>query len=123
MAIADDSLLNILQAHGQQFLDSFGLPENKKKRKRSSGSVPAAKLGKRETATRSSSVDFSDSAEEWSGFGSDLHIEDDGWESPSSAGEVTHLEGVLASFNGNWEISASRWTVCPQLAPPFKRRM
>ncbi|KAN0131320.1 hypothetical protein V8E53_010868, partial [Lactarius tabidus] len=99
MAIADESLLNILQAHGQQFLDSFGLPENKRKRKCSSGSVSATKLAKRETARRSRSVDFSDSAERWSGFESDTHIEDDGSESPSLAGEVTLLEASTSVQN------------------------
>ena len=120
MAIEDESLLNILQAHGQQFLDSFSVPENEKKRKRSSGSVPAAKLAKRET-TRS--VDSSDSAEEWFGFGSGTHTEDEGWESPSLAEEVMPLEGVHAFLDGKWEISASRWTVCSQLAPPFRGQM
>ena len=101
MAIEDESLLDILQAHGQQFLDSFSVPENEKKRKRSSGSVPTAKLAKRETATRTRSVDLSDSAEEWFGFGSGTHEEDEGWESPSLAEEVTPLEGVHAFLNGN----------------------
>ncbi|KAF8268241.1 hypothetical protein EI94DRAFT_1196347 [Lactarius quietus] len=86
MAIAGESLLNILQAHGHTFLDSFGVPEDNKKRKRSSESVRAAKLAKRETATRSSSEDSSDSAEEWTGFGSD------GWESCSLAEEMTPLK-------------------------------
>ena len=99
MAVADESLLNILQAHGQTFLDSFGVPKDKKKRKLSWGSGRAAKLAKRETATRSSSDDASESgsesAEEWTGFGSDAHLEDDGWESPSLAGEAAPLEGVL----------------------------
>jgi hypothetical protein len=107
MAVAEESLLDILQAHGQQFLDSFGLPENTKKRKRSSGSLRTGKIAKCEIATRSSSVDFSDSVEGWSGFESDTHIGDYGWEPPSPSGEVTPLEGVLASFNGNWEISTS----------------
>ena len=124
MAVANESLLSILQAHGQTFLDSFGVPEDKKKRKRSLGSTRAVKLAKRETATRSSSVDSSesDSAEEWTGFESDARIEDDGWESPSLTGAATALEGVLAILNGGWEISASRCTVCSQLAPPFKSR-
>ena len=119
MAVANESLLYILQAHGQTFLDSFGVPEDKKKRKRPSGSVRVAKL-----VTRSSLVDSfeSDLAEEWTGFGSDAHIEDDEWESPSLAGEATALKGVLASLNSEWEISASRCTVCLQPAPPFKSR-
>ena len=108
MAIEDESLLNILQAHGQQFLDSFSVPENEKKRKRSSRSVPVAKLAKCETGTSTRS---SDSAEEWSGFGSGTHTEDEGWESPSPAEEVTPIEGVHAFLNDKWKISASRWTV------------
>ncbi len=127
MATTDEGLLNILQAHGQKFLDSFGVPEDKKRgRKRmtrgSSESGRAAKLAKRETAARSSSVDFSYSAEEWTGFGCDTHIEDDECEPHSLAGEVTPLEGVLAHLNGEWEISTTPWTVCSQPAPPFKTR-
>ncbi|KAH9179892.1 hypothetical protein EDB89DRAFT_527592 [Lactarius sanguifluus] len=110
MAITDDeSLLNILQAHGQKFLDSFGVQEDKKKRKKrttrgSSDSGRAPKLAKREIAATV------DSAEEWTGFGSDMHIEDDG--SHLLAGEVTPLEGVLDRPNDEWEISTSPWTLC-----------
>jgi hypothetical protein len=101
MAITDKGLLNILQTHGQKFLDSFAAPEdNKNRRKRttrgSSESGRAAKLAKRETATRSSPVDCPDSAEEWTGFGTDTRIEADEWESHSLIGEVTPLEGGLA---------------------------
>ncbi|KAH8999294.1 hypothetical protein EDB92DRAFT_1833452 [Lactarius akahatsu] len=95
MAITDESLLNILQAHGQTFLDSFGVQEDKQKRRKrttrgSSESGRAPKLAKREIAASSSSVDSSNSAEEWTGFGSDTHMEDD--ESHLLAGEVTPLE-------------------------------
>lgn len=113
MAITDESLLNVLQAHGQKFLDSFGVPEDKKNRRKrmmtrgSSESGRAAKLAKRETAARSSSVESSNSAEEWTGFGSDMHIEDGECESHSLAGEVTPLEGVLARLNSEREISTS----------------
>ena len=125
MATTDEGLLNILHTHGQKFLDSFGPAEDKKKRTKrttqgSSESGRAAKLAKRETAARSSSVDCSDSAEEWTGFGGDTHIEVDEWESHSLAGDMTHLEGVLARLNGEWEISTSPWTVWTQLAPSSK---
>ncbi|KAH9077368.1 hypothetical protein EDB83DRAFT_1701519 [Lactarius deliciosus] len=95
MAITDESLLNILQAHGQKFLDSFGVQEDKKKRRKrttrgSSESGRAPKLAKREIAASSSSVDSSNSAEEWTGFGSGTHVEDE--ESHLLAGEVTPLE-------------------------------
>ncbi|KAI9448219.1 hypothetical protein H4582DRAFT_2107582 [Lactarius indigo] len=93
----DENLLNILQAHGKKFLDSFDVLEDKKKgRKRvtrgSSESGRATRLAKREIAASSNSVDSSNSAEEWTGFGSDVHVEDDGCESDSLAGEVTPLE-------------------------------
>ncbi|KAI9466832.1 hypothetical protein BJY52DRAFT_1111475 [Lactarius psammicola] len=82
MTITDESLLNALRVHGQKFLDSFGAPEDKGKRRKrmtrgSSESDRATKLAKRETAARSSSVDSSNSAEEWTGFGSDEDIGDD----------------------------------------------
>jgi len=92
MAITDEGLLNILQTHGQKFLDSFEAPEDKKRKRKHtsrgfSESGRAAKLAKRE-----GSADTSSSAEGWTGFGSDTHIEDDDRESHSFAGEVTHFE-------------------------------
>src|SRR6266404_770245 len=98
MAITDDeSLLDILQAHGKVFLDSFQVPEDKKGKRRTlqGFSESSIKRAKRETANRSSPVDSAELEEEWTGFGSDTHIEDE-CESSPLPGEVKVLEGVLA---------------------------
>ncbi|KAH9062159.1 hypothetical protein EDB87DRAFT_1674130 [Lactarius vividus] len=119
MAITDESLRNILQAHGQRFLDSFEVQEDKKKRRKprtirgSLGSGRAPKLARHEIAASSSSVDCSNSAEEWTGFGSDMHIEDD--ESHLLAREVTRLEGQV--FHG---MPMAFFRTVTTLIPPFK---
>ena len=103
MTSADVSLLAILQAHGQKFLESFE-PHNakEKKRKRTTKGTAEAhrstKLGRTEN-DESSSVDCYHSAEEWTGFGGDTHIEDEN-EAYSSAEEALPLEGMPARLNG-----------------------
>ncbi|KAH9966130.1 hypothetical protein BC827DRAFT_1182423 [Russula dissimulans] len=77
----DTNLLDILEAHGQKFLESFKphrLEDVKRQRPLGSAATEAHRSTKRvRTETdRSSSVDYSDSAEEWTGFGSDKQIED-----------------------------------------------
>ena len=106
MALTDKGLLDILQTHGKKFLDSFVAPEDKKNRRKrttrgSSESGRAAKLPKRETVARLSLVDCSNSAEEWTGFGSDTQIEVDEWASHSLAEVMPKdLKGGLARLNG-----------------------
>lgn len=105
MVTADTKLLDILEAHGQTFLDSFKPHKaEKNKRKRAAGDTAEAhrstKLVRTETDQSSSVGDYSDSAEEWNGFGSDAHVDD---EIHSSSEEEASLEGVsarLAMANG-----------------------
>ena len=103
MTSTDARLLNILEAHGQKFLDSFKphkAEENKRKRAAAdTAEAPPSKLVKFET-DRSSSDDYSDSVEEWTGFGSDEQIEDE-YEIDSSTEEGMPLEGVLARFQAD----------------------
>jgi hypothetical protein len=106
MADTDTRLLDVLEAHGRQFLESFK-PHNegKKERKRAAEGTAepprrSTKLAKTEAnsvSSSSSSGDYSsDSAEEWTGFGNDARMGDeDGVH--SSAQEMTPLEGVLCS--------------------------
>jgi hypothetical protein len=99
MTSTDARLLNILETHGQKFLESFKphkAEENKRKRAATDTAEAhdPSKLVKFET-DRSSSDDYSDSAEEWTGFGSDAQIEDE-YEIDSSTEEGMPLEGVLA---------------------------
>jgi hypothetical protein len=107
MADTDTGLLDVLEAHGRQFLLSFK-PHNegKKERKRAAEGTAepprrSTKLAKTEADSASSScpssVDHSsDSAEEWTGFGDDARMGDeDGVH--SSAQEMAPLEGVLCS--------------------------
>jgi hypothetical protein len=100
MASTDTKLLDILEAHGQTFLDSFKPHKaEKNKRKRAAGDTTEAhrstKLVRAETDQSSSVGDYSDSAEEWTGFGSDAQVDDE-YEIQSSAEEAVSLEGVLA---------------------------
>ena len=103
MTSTDARLLNILEAHGQTFLDSFKphkAEENKRKRAAAdTAEAHPSKLVKFET-DRSSSDDYSDSVEEWTGFGSDAQIEDE-YEIDSSTEEGMPLEGVLARFQAD----------------------
>ncbi len=104
MTSTDARLLNILEAHGQKFLDSFKphkAEENKRKRAAAdTAEAHPSKLVKFET-DRSNSDDYSDSVvEEWTGFGSDAQIEDE-YEIDSSTEEGMPLEGVLARFQAD----------------------
>ncbi|KAF8484948.1 hypothetical protein DFH94DRAFT_689310 [Russula ochroleuca] len=96
MASTDTKLLDILEAHGQTFLDSFKPHKaEKNKRKRAAGDTTEAhrstKLVRAETDQSSSVGDYSDSAEEWTGFGSDAQVDDE-YEIQSSAEEAVSLE-------------------------------
>jgi hypothetical protein len=97
MASTDTSLLDILEAHGQKFLDSFKPNKEKNKRKRAAGDTPEAHRSTkllRIEADRSSSVDgYSASAEEWTGIGSDGQVDDE-HEIHSSAEEEASFGGV-----------------------------
>lgn len=98
MTSVDTGLLEILEAHGQKFLESFkpSKAEENGRKRRAIGTAEVhrpSKLVKIES-DRSSSVDYSDSAEEWSGFGSDTPTEDD-HEICSSTEEAVIPEGVL----------------------------
>ena len=100
MVTTDTKLLDILEAHGQTFLDSFKPHKaEKNKRKRAAGDTAEAhrstKLVRTETDQSSSVGDYSDSAEEWNGFGSDAHVDDE-YEIHSSSEQEASLEGVSA---------------------------
>jgi hypothetical protein len=104
MTSTDTRLLDILEAHGQKFLESFKSHKpGESKRKRVSADTAEAhrpsKLVKFET-DRSSSDDYSDSEEEWTGFGSDGQVEDE-HEIHSSTEEEVPLEGVLAGLEAH----------------------
>jgi hypothetical protein len=94
---ADAELLDILQAHGQRFLDSFEPYNAEKSGKGKRNPVEAhrsisTKLARIES-DHSTSVNESHSAEEWTGFGSDVHM-DDGYETHSSSEEMLPLKGM-----------------------------
>ena len=101
MTNTDKRLLDILEAHGQHFLDSFNPQKaEEKKRKRVAAGNPEAHQSSKSVklaADWSSSNEYSDSAEEWTGFGSDIQIEDE-HEIHSSTEEVL-LEGVHARLS------------------------
>jgi hypothetical protein len=97
----DKSLLDILEAHGQKFLDSFKphrAEENGRKRaaEDTAESHRSTKLLRAETDLSESSPvdDCSDSAEEWTGLGDDAQVHDE-YEVYSSAEEAVPLEGAL----------------------------
>ena len=99
----DKRLLDILEAHGQRFLDSFKPPkaeENGRKRaaEDAAESHRSTKLLRAETDQSESSTvdDYSDSAEEWTGLGDDAQVDDE-YEVCSSAEEAVSLEGALFS--------------------------
>lgn len=106
-ADTDKGLLDILEAHGQAFLDSFKphkAEENGRKRAAEDTDTAethrSTKLLRAETDqsdSESSSVDdYSDSAEEWTGIGDDAQVDDE-YEIYSSAEEAVSLEGALCS--------------------------
>ena len=99
----DKSLLDILEAHGQKFLDSFkphNAEENGRKRaaEDTAESHRSTKLLRAETDQSESSQvdDYSDSAEEWTGLGGDAQVDDE-YEVYSSAEEAVPIEGALCS--------------------------
>lgn len=99
----DKRLLDILEAHGQKFLDSFNphkVGENGRKRaaEDTAESHRSTKLLRAETNQSESSPvdDYSDSAEEWTGLGDDAQVDDE-YEVYSSADEAVSLEGALCS--------------------------
>ena len=99
----DKRLLDILEAHGQQFLDSFKPhkgEENGRKRaaEDTAESHRSTKLLRAETDQSESSAvdDNSDSAEEWTGLGDDAEVDDE-YEVYSGAEEAVQLEGALCS--------------------------
>jgi hypothetical protein len=97
----DTTLLDILGAHGQRFLESFKPPnaeENKKKRvaEHTPEAHRSHKLVKFETDL-SSPDDYSDSEDEWTGFGSNAQVEG-GHKFRSSAEEEEPSGGVLAGL-------------------------
>ncbi|KAI0307342.1 hypothetical protein B0F90DRAFT_1807964 [Multifurca ochricompacta] len=97
MTLTDTAqLLNILQAHGQRFLDSFNPHEAMGNKRKVAGVTDKAHRSTKQAriesdCSQSSSVDCSHSAEEWTGFGSDAQIEDVS-ESRSSTQELTRLK-------------------------------
>jgi hypothetical protein len=81
--MTDQNLLDILQAHGQQFLTSFALPDSSaalKKRKRAEGVPNPRKSPKIES--------ISNSEEEWEGI-----IEEVGGADEQTLSEFRSLEG------------------------------
>lgn len=99
----DKRLLDILEAHGQTFLDSFKPHKAEGNgRKRAAEDTPGShrsiKLSKTETnqSDSSSADDYSDSAEEWTGLGDDAQVGDEN-EVYSSAEEAVLLEGAHCS--------------------------
>lgn len=100
---AEKRLLDILEAHGQKFLDSFKphkAEENGRKRAAEDTAEfhRSTKLLRAETDQSESSPvdDYSDSAEEWSGLGDDAQIDGE-YEVCSSADEAVPVEGALCS--------------------------
>ena len=117
----DKRLLDILEAHGQTFLDSFKPHKaegNGRKRaaKDTAGSHRSIKLSRTETnqSDSSSADDHSDSAEEWTGLGDDAQVGDE-HEVYSSAEEVVLLECAHCSSlmaNGKGSLTRTPRDVC-----------
>ena len=101
MTSIDTTLLDILGAHGKKFLESFKPPkaeENKRKRvgEDTAEAHRSPKLVKFETDL-SSPDDYSDSEEEWTGFGSNAQVEDE-HKFRSSTEEEEPSGGVLVGL-------------------------
>ena len=100
----DKRSLDILEAHGQRFLDSFKphkAEENGKKRAAEdtaeSTKLLRAEIDQSGSDSESSLVDdYSDSAEEWTGFGDDAQVDNE-YEVCSPDDEAVPLEGALYS--------------------------
>jgi hypothetical protein len=119
----DKRLLDILEAHGQTFLDSFKphkVDENE--RKRAAGDTAeshrSTKLLRAESDQSESSPvdDYSDSAEEWTGLGDDAQVGDEYEDEVySSAEEAVPLEGALCSSlmaNGTSSLTRTPRNAC-----------
>ena len=117
----DKRLLDILEVHGQQFLDSFKPQkgeENGRKRaaEDTAESHRSTKLLRAETDQSESSAvdDYSDSAEEWTGLGDDAEVDDE-YEVYSDAEEAVQLEGALCSSvmaNGTSSLTRTPRDAC-----------
>ena len=117
----DKRLLDILEAHGQTFLDSFKPHKaegNGRKRaaEDTAGSHRSIKLSRTETnqSDSSSADDYSDSVEEWTGLGDDAQVGDEN-EVYSSAEETALLEGTHCSglmANGKGSLTRTPRDVC-----------
>jgi hypothetical protein len=116
----DKRLLDILEAHGQKFLDSFKPHKAEKGRKRAAEDTTeshrSTKPLRAETDQSESSPvdDYSHSAEEWTGFGDDAQV-DDGYEVYSSAEEAVPLEGALClslMANGTSSLTQTSRNAC-----------
>ncbi len=112
----DKRLLDILEAQGQKFLDSFKphkAQENGRKRaaENTAESHRSTKLLRAETDQSESNPvdDYSDSAEEWTGLGDDAQVDDE-YEVYSSAEEAVPLEGALCSSLMANGTSSPIWT-------------
>ncbi|KAG6855115.1 hypothetical protein C0991_006044 [Blastosporella zonata] len=87
--MADQNLLDILQAHGEQFLDSFALPNIKQgynKRKRDQDTIISSKAQKLDAPS-------SDSEEEWGGIDENIArdpLNTSGSESDATENEFEH---------------------------------
>ena len=108
----DKKLLDILEAHGKKFLNSFQsqkVEENGRKRVAEDTPVSyrSTKILRATDQSESSSVDdYSDSAEEWTGLGNDAQIDDE-YEVYSSAEEAVSPEG-MSSVMANGTSSLTR---------------
>ncbi len=108
----DERLLDILEAHGQKFLDSFNphkVEKNGRKRvaEDTVKSHRSSKLSRVETdQSESSSVeDYSDSAEEWTGFENDAQVEDE-----YEIASALPLEGALTQLTAKEKLADSDTT-------------
>jgi hypothetical protein len=103
MTSTDTRLFDILEAHGQKFLESFKphKPEESRRKRVAVDTAEAhrpSKLVKFET-DGSSSDNYSDSEEEWTGFGSDGQVEEEHEIHSSTEEEVP--QGVLAGLEAH----------------------
>jgi hypothetical protein len=99
---SDKRLLDILESHGQKFLDSFN-PQKAEKNGRKRAAEDTAEshrstklLRATDQSESSSADDYSDSAEEWTGLGDGAQVEDE-YDVYTSAEEMVPLEGALCS--------------------------
>ncbi|KAJ3490323.1 hypothetical protein NLI96_g1543 [Meripilus lineatus] len=115
-----DELLQLLEAHGKQFLDSFDIPQGKGKRKQLA--VLANEKNKKRKLDRKaedSDSDNSESDDEWTGFG-----HDEGYSDADPAGEPLSQNQILARretepnvvvFGGGIEGSSNMVSRRPQM--------